>query len=203
MLADAMYAYLQEMEECRVICERHEKTSAIHTRGQSLQIYRQFKRDEFTARQIRTTTEDLPSWEQSIYWVKDGFLAKAWKKMQNEVELRMAKHSKLHPIITRGIAWEGRPILVHAYKFEPDPVMKVELVMGMYESPVPELPLQVIASLLRCHQFIVPDYIAPPLSPWDHHETKFSTIWEHLSRTMSPGLYATQCLPSSISPLIP
>lgn len=116
----------------------------------------------------------------------------------------MEKHNKQHPIITRGISWEGiLSVLIHAYKFEPDPVMKVELIVPTYENPVPELPLKVIAATLQCHEQLVPAYIAEALPMYNHHEAKFETLWEYLSRTMPKNLDATRCLPSSLIEPLP
>lgn len=64
LFAGAAYAYLQEIEECRALCVLHEKTAAIHQRGQSSQVYRMFKRDEVTARYLRKATDELPPWER-------------------------------------------------------------------------------------------------------------------------------------------
>ncbi|MDD4628397.1 MAG: hypothetical protein PHE68_03330 [Candidatus Peribacteraceae bacterium] len=193
-IAFAFHAYLEEQEECRAICACHSQTAAIHDRGKELQIYRLFNCDEITARHIRVTAEALPSWEYSIYWQKDGVSHRLWKKMQNEVRQRMIKHDKIHEIITCGVEWEGRPVLIHAYKFEPDPVMKVELILAPYVSPVEELSLHIIASLLRCHTHLVPEYIAEALPPYKRHETRFLTVSDYLSKTMPRSLYAAQCL---------
>ncbi len=106
----------------------------------------------------------------------------------------MEKHGKLHAILTTGIVWEGIPLIVHAYKFEPDPVMKVELVLPEIPEPLHELPLKMIATMLRCLDHIVPEFIATPLPPYVRHEAKFMTIKEYLLHTMPAGLYATSCL---------
>lgn len=195
LLRDALYGYFMEIESCRVICARHESEAAIHSKGKTLQLYRLFKRDEVTAKQIINAVKELPGWEESIYYKKGGKLHRLWEKMYKEVEHRMVKHKKLRSIVTRGVEWEGLPILVHGYKYEPDPVMKVELLVAPYESPAPELPIQIMSSLLRCHEHIVPEYIASPLPPYERHEAAFEMISDYLSRTMPKDLYATQCLP--------
>lgn len=194
MLADAVYTYLDETESKRSLCERHSATAAIHTASKSLELYRMFRTDEATARQIRQATSELPDWTESMYYSKEGRNHRQWEKMRKEIEHRVKNHAKLHDIITRGISWDGFPVLVHAYKFEPDTVMKVELILGEYESPMQELSLSVIASLLQCHEHLVPHYIANALPPYERHETKFQTISEYLSQTMPKKLYATQCL---------
>jgi hypothetical protein len=184
MLGQAYYEYLLEIEAARVVCMRHEKTAAIHERGTELQIYSLYTRDEKTAEEIRNNTAFLSGWEESPYHLADG---KHWERLQGEVEKRMTKHSRLHPIVTRGIEWEDYPMLVHAYKFEPDPIMKIELVLPTYQSEAAPLPIKVVAAALQCLEFLVPSYVAAPLAPYDHHETKFSTIFEYLRRVMPKG----------------
>lgn len=192
MLSGALHMYFEEIESDAALCYKHGSTAAIHDRGNSLQIYRLFKRDEVTAQQIRDFTDALPTWEESLFFSR-GETEKSWMKMQRDVEARMPKRNQ-HPIITRGVSWEGLPILIHAYKFEPDPVMKVELVLGAYQSPVPKLSLRVVAAMLRCHEYIVPEYISTSLPPYEKHEAKFLTIAEYLTRSMPENLYATKCL---------
>lgn len=186
--------YLHEIEECRAICERHNKTAAIHDKGETLQVYRLFGRDTAAASFLHSVTKYLPSWEEADHWKLQGG---KWSKLQRDVEARMKRHSKLLPILTKGIAWEGRPILIHAYKFDADPVMKVELVLPEHQKTVPELPLKVVASALRCHEMLVPEDIAAAKPPYENHETKFLTILEYVERNSPKGLYASHHLPSA------
>ena len=188
MLGEAFYEYLQEIEAARQICCQHQSTAAIHERGTELQIYSIFKREERTAAELRSNTDFLPDWKQSPYYRADG---RRWGHLQSRIEKQMAKHTKLHPIITRGVNWEGYPMLIHAYKFEPDPVMKIELVLPTYQSEAPPLPIKTVAAALECLDFLVPSYVTTPLPPYDHHETKFSTIFEYLRRVMPKDTYAS------------
>lgn len=194
ILESAIHNYLVEIESYAVICAKHEKLAAIHTRGSSLQLYRHFKTDAVTATQIHKASKELPDWSESIYWKKGGKLVAIWEKQLKEVQRHTTGRNGLLPILTRGTAWEGYPVLIHAYKYETEPTMKVELILGQYESPTPELSLHIISALLRCHEHIVPEYIAKALPPYKRHETKFQTISEYLSHTMPKGLYASECL---------
>jgi len=174
------------------MCNKHNKTAAIHTRGKTLQVFRIFKTDELTAKNIRHATEQLPSWEQSLFWESNQ---QTFQKTLKEIESRMARHGKQHAIITRGIEWNDVPLIVHAYKFEPDSVMKVELVFPPCKNCIPSLPLQAVTTMLECHEFIVPDFIASPLPPYSRHEMNFlTTIKEYLLQEMPKDLYATSCL---------
>ncbi len=87
-------------------------------------------------------------------------------------------------------------MLIHAYKFEDDPICKVEIILPSYTTPSPELPIQLMASMLECHEFLVPSSIAEPLAPYTKHEAKFLTVPEFLRANMPRNLYATQSLPT-------
>lgn len=195
LMADAIYDYLSEIEECRVVCERHAATAAVHDRGKELQIYRMMKNEEGSIACLRTSAGLVPNWEESVFWKGGG---RQWSKLESQVKSRMAKNKELLPILTQGIEFEGIPMLIHAYKYECDPYWKNEiLVPKQYLEVMQELPLQVVASVLRCHELLVPDYVTQPLPPYTRHEAKFLTIWDYLSRKMPPELYATQSLPKN------
>lgn len=174
-----------------MICRRYEQTAAIHNLGKSLQVYRMFRTDDTTARHLREASNALPSWGESLFHASNN---KSWDKLQREITTRMERHTKQHPIVTRGVLFEGLPLLIHAYKFEPDPVMKMEIIVPSCTGSVPELPLRLIALVLQCHEYIVPEYIAPALPPYQHHDEQFLTISDFLSSKMSEKLYASRCL---------
>ena len=192
-LSGALLSYLQEVQEQHALVERHEGYVAIHTASKQLEVYRMFERNAETAQALRTAAERLPSWDQTPFWKQEN---NRWEKLAHEIEARMARHSKQHPILTRGIAWNNRPVLIHAYKFEPDPRMKVELILPTIPSLLPELPLRTLAQALQCHEYLIPSYIAKPVPPYEGHDTNFDTLSQYLSRTMPQGLYASQCFPS-------
>jgi hypothetical protein len=189
LLAEALGGYLQEVERYRAICQQHQHTAAIHMKGKELQIYRLFDRSADATEQLRTASELLPPWEESVFWKYEG---DAWKKLHRDVEARMKKHQKLMPILTKGIEFNNLPMLIHAYKFEPDPMMKVELIVPHSEAMDAELPLRILALALECHDYLLPAYVTHPLPPYTRHETKFATVWEYLSATMPPELFASQ-----------
>lgn len=191
MLAQLHYEYVQDINRAYLTCKLHEKTAAVHDRGESLQIYSLFERNAETAETIRTSASLLGGWEESPFYKADG---KKWEQGASQIERRMAKHSKQQPIITRGVDFEDYPILVHAYKFEPDPVMKVELVIPEYQCEAQPLSINIVAAALRCMDFLVPSYIAAPLAPYAHHEARFTTILEYLKKTMPQNAIASLCL---------
>ena len=193
-LANAWVDYLYDIEDARALCEKHSESAAVHNKGTAFQLYRLFPATAEVADFIRDGVKKLPTWEESTF---AGLDLGKWEKLKNQILQRMAKHQELLPVVTQGISWGGDPILIHAYKFEPDPILKVELISPAYLTCAPELPIQTVAKLLSCHEFLVPDGIEDALPPYTRHETEFLTIWEYLSLTMPEGLYASRCLPTN------
>jgi hypothetical protein len=189
---EALYGFMREMREKRDLCLKHSSTTAVHDKGNALQVYRLFESRSDTVTYLRMTAAALPSWEQSWCWGSEG---ESWSKTQRDIDARMNRHEKLQPILTRGISWNGRPILIHAYKFEPDPVMKLELVMTDHQSQDPDYALDTMVRALQCHERLVPRYITEAKPPYERHEAEFVTIQEHLSRTMPADLYDLCCFP--------
>lgn len=172
------------------------KMAAIHTtKSQALEVYRLYQRHEDVAECLRASASQLPSWEESIYWKNN---TRRLQKLKSGVEGRMKKNKRLLPLVTKGATWQGIPILVHGYKFEDDrlqgDVIKVEIDVIDFEAPMPELPIKLMASLLECHDFLVPSSVAEPVHPFTRHEAKFITVPDFLAATMPENLYATRCL---------
>lgn len=190
-IAKAINLYLREVEDQRALCLKHHQTTAIHDKGQELQIYRQFDRAEEIASSIRKFGDLLPSWDTTLEWAdqKNNLLS-----LQKSIERRMERHSKQHAVYTRGVAWGHRPVLIHAYKFEPDPVLKLEIVLPGIKRHIEELPIHIICSALRCHEYLVPEFIAKPKPPYERHKIDFLTLTEYLTKTMPKDLYATQAI---------
>lgn len=173
---------------------RHEKTAAIHdTESDALEVYRMFDRKGATADQLHSSLKLLPSWERSPYWPMDG---KEWESLRSDIESRVERHTRQCNIALRGLAWANMPMLVHAYKFDDDPKMKVEIVIPCFSSPFPMLPLRLVAEALRLHEFLIPAHVAKACPPYAGHETRFLTLWEYLSTSMPQSLYAARCLPT-------
>ncbi len=186
--------YLEEIDEDRALCAKHAETAAIHDmEGQNLELYRMFKATANAAEHLRTGAKHLPDWEESLF-AKHNI--EGWEKLRQQVTQRMEKHGKQHEVLTKGVAWEGRPVLIHAYKFEPDPRMKVELIVPPYGDPSPMLPIQTLAVLLRCHEFLLAPGIVAALPPYVGHDVKFMTLWEYLEAKMPKDEYAIFSLPT-------
>lgn len=190
-VCSSLNLYVREVETQRALCAKHLTTAVVHDKGKELQIYRQFERKEEVAASIRRFADLLPGWEEALEWdSQNAYLS----RIQKSVERRMEKHAKQHAVYTRGVAWEHRPVLIHAYKFEPDPRMKLEIILPSVRRHFDELPLHRVCSALRCHEYLIPEFVAAPRPPYEGHETDFMTLSEYLSKTMPKGLYATEAV---------
>lgn len=194
-LATGLSLYLAEISDQVALCEKHNPTTAIHTpkenSGKDLEIYRQFKVSPEVAASIRRNGDLLPAWNEWSFW-KSG--EKELKKLECEVVARMKRHGKQHPVYTRGVLWDWRPILIHAYKFEPDPFLKLELIVPARPKKLKlpeELSLQVLSDVLRAHDYLVPPIVGEALPPYAGHEARFLTLSEFLDGTMPSDAAAT------------
>lgn len=185
----ALYVYLEELELQRNTCNKYINTAAIHAKGEVLQIYRQFRRCPKTAKHLRKAADSLSAWEKSPLW---EYEKESWIKLKKQVDERVKRHSKQHEILSKGILWQERPILIHAYKFEPDSAMKIELVVPDISHYVDELPSAVVADVLQCHECLVPECVAEARAVYERHEAEFLTIKEYLLEAMPKGLYASR-----------
>ncbi len=191
-LTGGLLSYLQEIQGQQKVIKHHADTAAIHNASKQLEVYRMFASSSAVAESLRKSAKALPSWDTNQYWKKEG---SKWEKLKSEIEARMERHTKQHAVFTKDIAWNDRVILIHAYKFEPDSRMKIELVVPALPSPLPELPSKIIADVLTCHEYLVPEYIAKPLPFYKSHDANFQSLTEYLSHNMPPELYASQCFP--------
>lgn len=191
-LTGALLSYFQEVQEHHAVITRHSDSVALHTASSQMEVYRMFTSTSEVAESLRNTAKTLPSWNTSPYWMQEG---KKWEKLKNQIEARMERHCKQRGVLTQGIAWHNRAILIHAYKFEPDTRMKIELVVPILPTPIPELPTKILADTLACHEYLVPEYIAKPLPYYQGHDANFQSLPEYLSQTMPSQLYASQCFP--------
>lgn len=186
-LAHALCGYLHEIERCRSLCAKHESTTGIHLRGIEEQVYKLYSVEQQTSQHLHQAVERLRSCDDNPNL----------QRLERQVQNRTKKHGKLLPIVTKSVLWEDRPLLIHAYKFDADPNMKVELITDSTDETGQELPLRRIASVLQCHEYLAPEFIAPPLAPYDRHEVAFTTLSAYLADKMPSDLYATQCFSAS------
>lgn len=171
----------------RDLCNRHRETTAIHAKGKELGVYRMYNRDADVIKHLRNAAASLPSWETANLFDWEGG---DWNKVKTEIDVRTKRHKKLETVVSRGVAWNGNPVCIHAYKFEAEPVFKVELEMLGADSEKSEFALKTLSDALECHDFLIPEEICIPKPPYTKHEAAFLTIDEYLSRNLPPDMYA-------------
>ena len=188
----SLHSFIEEIERQRDICHRNQSTTAIHTKGKELQVYRMHKADKTVIEHLRDAASSLPSWDSALLSDWEG---SKWNKVKSQIDSRVKRHEKQQSVLSQGVSWKGSPILIHSYKFEPDSSFKVELVMLSTMARQPERSLKTISEALECHDFLIPEHVAKPKPPYSKHETDFQTIDEYLSRKLPSDLYNLYCFP--------
>ncbi len=186
-LANALHMYLSETDRDITLCRNHEHNTAIHTQGSEFQLYKIFKRDQDVCQHLHKVVKNLSPWSDHYSWKHHG---DGYTLLQNQISKRTQKHLKLTEIITRGIEWESMPILIHSYKFDADVSFKNELIVpSSYLDTVEILPVKLVGSLLRCHEYLMPPAIIKAQAPYLGHDINFSVISDYLSSSTQEGLY--------------
>lgn len=198
-LSEGICAYLDVLIEDTKRCIDNNRTTAIHNEGVTLQVYRQFKSSSEVASSIRRSGDLLPAWSEWSFW-KSG--EKELKKLEREVITRMERHGKQHSVYTRGVLWGWRPVLIHAYKFEPDPILKLELVIPRTPKNLilpKEQPLHVLSHVIALHDHLVPSFIASPEPFYKKHDANFLTLFEYLKEKTPSDTVASYLLNNTVN----
>lgn len=182
----ALYSFVAEFGAQRELCVANREKTAIHAKGKDLQVYRMYSTDAEAISYLRGAAESLPPWDEAMLFDWEG---DKWDVAKKQIDIRVQKHKKLQEVTSRGVCWKGNAVCIHAYKFEPDPMFKVELVMPSSQAKRPELALRTLADSLECHDFLLPEEVATAASPYARHEAAFMTIDEYLSRNLPPDMY--------------
>src|SRR5439155_1008168 len=98
----------------------------------------------------------------------------------------------VRPLIRSDRIWEGHQLLVRARTQHPSRVLTLEVCVLPHNGGLPELPLRVLATALRCHEFLLSDGVAQPLPV--PHDLLRSGIREYLTRVTPHNLSARQCI---------
>jgi hypothetical protein len=176
-LAAGLYAYLQEVDGYRIVCRRHGGKAAVDAQEGGVRVTRCFESGSATVAHLQVATQLLPRWKRRIS------------------EERGAGKRRDGPrlLVQCDVLWEGRRLLVEAFQPSSTAVLHVELSLWPWESDLPELPLRMVATALRCHEFLLPDGIARPLPvPADGRGGR--EIRAYLMHAMPKNLYASQCI---------
>jgi len=185
-LCRALHSFVVEIGTQRDLCIRNRDTTAIHAKGKELGVYRMYERDEKPIKHLRDAAAALPPWKDALLADWEGA---EWDRVKAQIDNRVERHTKLETIVSRGVAWKGHPVCIHAYKFEAEPRFKVELEMLGSIAKRPEQSLKILSEALECHDFLIPTVVALPKPPYEKHEAAFYTIDEYLSRNLPSDMY--------------
>src|SRR5438874_975779 len=108
-LTAALASYLEEINECCQVCFRHEKTTAVHVTRRALHFTKHFSWTPDVAAYSRQAVEGLSGWERSLLWNTGETVCIA---LETEMRKKENERTAGCSSVTRGIAWQGSPILV-------------------------------------------------------------------------------------------
>jgi hypothetical protein len=191
LLTGAILGYMTEVDAYWQLCSQHERTTVASVTEHALRLAKRFPWSPAAVAYLRRAVGDLPSWDESPLWDPEDSGCIALQELQKTTGEGTAQSS----IITRGIAWEGRHILVLASSDRDQPVMELHLVLARGLGELPDLPLRQAAICLMCHDALVPEAIASPLPAPAPCPPGLCTIRELLERAMPKNLYASKCFP--------
>lgn len=189
LLAEGLSGYLAEIAACRAVCLRHESTATVWLTTGVLHVQRLFDPAPATAARLAARVEEFPGWEGTLFWPSEG---ERWERFRVRAAARGKEDPNARPAALRGIAWEGRPVLVNIRSRGSGAPIVVETAMPSLPLDLPELPLRLVASGLRCHEDLLPGYLAAPLPLAKHGEGR-SHLRDYLERATPQNRYASQC----------
>ena len=189
LLTEAIVSYCEEIDECRRICLQHERTTVVYATPCALHLVQLFPWKEKTLAHLRLSVERLPQWDTSPFWKSEK---SSWTTLLRNIGKRAIPGAR-HPLLARGIAWEGRPVLVCASSVQGESLLRLELLLPPILADVPELPLRVVASGLFCLESLLPERVAAAVPAAAVPQGRSLPLLEYLRRTMPQNLYASQC----------
>lgn len=187
-LTEALASYLDEIDGYRMTCLKHETSTAVRVERRLVRLSRLVRDDTTVRTHLQSVAARLPGWEVSPYWTMDG---EAWQRRTQRLSQEQGKKA-LQTLFTRCIAWDGLPMFLQVHPGKAERTIAVELILLPFTPVLPQLTLRLIAILLRCHEHLLPSWLAAALP---QPITKSSvSIREYLERTMPQNLYARQCI---------
>lgn len=185
-LADALLTYLNEVQNAADICRRHQALTVVHATRRCLTTTQRFQATQKLYEHLKKAAVTLPPWEESP-WSK--MQLRRWEQLGRAVSTR----AEMCTLQLRGVAWEEHPVLIHAVTSRSPDVVDIVLRLPAVPADLPELPSFTLARALRCHEHLVPDVVARPLSIGMDGGSASLTVPDFLKRTMPRNLYASQC----------
>lgn len=183
-LTEGVHAYLQEIDDYRAVCRRHEGTAVVRQRRSQLQVARFFKNTSETATHLQSALRQLAALQGDHGRRDGGKDARRWRR-----------HSTQEKAWRCQIVWAGRLLSLDAYRSGETAILQVNLhVPCVPRGDLPELPLRLLAEALRCHEFLLPDVVTAPLPVPPRQAAAFVGLREYLLRVTPPNLLASQCI---------
>jgi hypothetical protein len=188
-LTMALAGYIEEVNDYRDTCLRHEEATVVTSARKTLSLLRLFPLTDAAREHVRNAAERLPGWERSLFWAAEK---KACMDLRRRTSILVASEAG-DVVVTRGISWAGRPVLVSATSTRDGRFLQVNLLIPEITEDLVELPLRRVAHGLGCHEYLLPESIARPV-PRSKHRPDSLPLRAYLTRAMPPSLYASQCL---------
>jgi hypothetical protein len=183
-IAAALAAYLAELDVDRDVCRRHGQDAAARSAADGISVLRAFEAADAVVTALRAAVLALPGWKHSASWPTG-------KELGDHL-MSDRKSAATRRVVLRGVAWEGWPVLVHAFMNAAGDRLAIALDSPAVPLDLGELPLRIVARALRCHEHLVPTALAVPL-PFDPSGADGALpVAEFLQRTTPQSLAAGQ-----------
>jgi hypothetical protein len=186
LLLQGVYAFAQEVKQQVELCECNEQTTAVHTRGKGLQLYRMYKRDKQALDNVRAVSKSLMEWKKHPMF---GWEGEKWQRSKQGIEQKIKQHPDQNLILSKGVCHKGTAYYTHVYKVEGDDCFKTEVAPFDEFSNEPERAMPVIAGGIELLDMLLPKGIANALPPYHKHEHAFETISSYLAATLPSDMY--------------
>jgi len=177
-IVQGLFGYLQELDGYRVVCLRSAETAAVSPQQGGIQVIRHFDGTPSLIAHLEAVVPLLPPRSRRA----------RVEAARPEIPLR----PDLRPVIAHAGVWEARDVVVEVQVSSGPAAKQVEVGLFLSEIDVPELPLRMLATALRCHEFLVPHDIAPALQLPSEEVEGIQTIHQYLERAMPRNLAASQ-----------
>ena len=188
LLTEAIMSYLEEVHACRTVCQRHESTTAVCDMQKMLRFAKFLPWTAAAAASIAAAVKCLPGWEMSPFWTTE----KAdWLDMKRAVEQHQTGDRVDRLIVSRGVSWQGRPILVCVSSAQSRRFIAVELALPHRGGDLPELPLRAAAHTLLCYEYVRRGVAPRDLLHSAADVPGFLTLYKYLMRAVPQNLYAS------------
>ncbi len=150
--ASCILDFVMELDGYRQTCIRHDKSTAVTlAKNGTLWLRKKYELTDDVQETVDRTVGAMEDWKESPWWHK-------WDTW-DDLKERMEKREK--PLVCTGVHWEGWPMLVCITVSEKS-VTIATASPAVGSETLPELPLRKAAMALRCHEHIVPEWLAKP-----------------------------------------